>query len=186
MAVSVARRLFTVTEYERLGEAGVLNEDDRVELIEGEILTMSPIGSPHAACVNRLNAALTRILGQTAIVSVQNPIRLSEYSEPQPDIALLRPRADFYASGHPTPADVLLIMEVAESSLAYDRDLKIPAYAQAGIPEVWLWDLEDGVVSRYSRLLNGKDRDVQRAQRGESLTSTVIPNLTLSIDHILG
>src|ERR671938_544657 len=141
MSVQVAKRCFSVDEYYRMGEAGILTEDDRVELIEGEIIEMSPIGSRHAACVNRLNTLLGRHLRQTAIVSVQNPIRLDAYSEPEPDVALLRPRADYYESGHPTPADALLIVEVADTSADYDRIIKLPLYAKAGIPEAWLVDL---------------------------------------------
>ncbi len=186
MSISIARRVFTVAEYERMGKAGILSEDDRVELIEGEIITKSPIGSRHAACVNRLNNLLAGAISQSAIVSVQNPFRLTDYSEPEPDIALLRPRADFYASNHPTPADVLLIVEVAETSLEYDSGVKIPLYAQVIIPEVWLADLEHQVIMQYTRPSAGTYQEVRQIRRGESLISSVFPDLELSVDKILG
>jgi Uma2 family endonuclease len=138
MGVQVQRRLFTVEEYHRMAEAGILSEDDRVELIEGELVTMSPIGSRHAACVARLTALLFPVGGR-GILWVQNPIRLGARSEPQPDVALLRYRPDFYASAHPGPEDVLLVVEVAETSADADRSLKIPLYARYGIPKPGWW-----------------------------------------------
>jgi Uma2 family endonuclease len=132
-----------------MARAGILRPGDRVELIEGEIIDMAPIGSRHAAAVKRIARALDRSIGEGAIVSVQNPVRLDQFSEPQPDIALLRPRADFYAGAHPGAADVLLIVEVADSSLGYDRDNKLPLYAHHGIPEVWLVDVENRNFTVY-------------------------------------
>jgi len=142
MRAVVKRRPFTAEEYHRLLEAGILREDDRVELIEGEILEMSPIGSRHAAAVKRLNHLFHELLGDRCLLGVQDPIRLGPYSEPQPDLTLLRPRPDFYAEAHPGPGDVLLLVEVMDTSQAYDREVKLPLYARAGIPEVWLLDLE--------------------------------------------
>lgn len=142
MSAEPKRRRFTVDEYHAMARAGVLTDDDRVELLEGEIVEMTPIGAGHAACVKRLNRLLTKGSGDGAIVSVQDPVRLSTFSEPEPDLALLRPRDDFYAEGHPGPDDVLLLVEVAESSLTYDRDRKLPLYARSGVPEVWIVDLE--------------------------------------------
>src|SRR5580704_10507425 len=132
MSVQVERRVFTVEEYHRMAEAGILSEDDRVELTDGEIIKMSPSGSRHVACVNRLNAVLTSAIGRAAIVSVQNPFAVNDYSEPQPDIVILKPRNDFYAHSLPTAQDLLLIIEVADTSLSYDRNVKVPAYARAG------------------------------------------------------
>jgi Uma2 family endonuclease len=129
-------------DYERMVQAEILGEEDRVELIDGEIIDMPPIGSPHGGAVNRIANRLTRAFAETdAIVATQNPLRLSDFSEPEPDTALLRPRDDFYAKRHPRPEDVLLLIEVAESSLHYDRDKKLPLYARAGIAECWLVDL---------------------------------------------
>jgi Uma2 family endonuclease len=133
----IPRRRFTIDEYHRMGEAGVLSEDDRVELLDGEIVQMTPIGAPHASCVDRLNALLARRLGKSAIVRVQNPIILDRRSEPQPDLALLAPRSDFYSGAHPRPRDVLLAIEVMDASRGYDRTLKLSLYARAELREVW-------------------------------------------------
>ena len=167
-------------------EAGILSESDRVELIDGEVIEMSPIGSRHAACVNRLTMLLTSKLGQTAILSVQNPIRLDEYSEPQPDLCLLQPRADFYAQGHPAPADVLLVAEVADSSVGFDREVKLPLYAQALIPEVWLVDLQADAVEIYSQPSGGKYQKSREIKRDEIITSETIPQLSLDVNAVLG
>jgi Uma2 family endonuclease len=141
MAVEVLRRTFTVEDYHRMAQAGILTEDDRVELLEGEIVEMTPIGPRHAACVNRLSQLFSDRLQGRALVSVQNPIHLSELSEPQPDLALLRPRPDFYAEAHPRPSDSLVVLEIAETSAEVDREKKVPLYGQAGISETWLVDL---------------------------------------------
>ena len=186
MAVQLLRRSFTVAEYHRMAEAGILREDDRVELVEGEIVQMTPIGSRHAACVMRLVQLLSRQLGQGVLVNVQNPIRLGEYSEPQPDVTLLRFRPDFYAQSHPGPTDVLLAVEVAETSAVYDRDVKLPLYARAGIPEVWLVDLSaEGMEVHRDPTAQGY-RQVRRVGRGERVTPGVFPELDLAVDDILG
>ena len=186
MAVQLLRRSFTVAEYHRMAEAGILREDDRVELIEGEIVQMTPIGSRHAACVMRLIQLLSRQLGQGVLVNVQNPIRLGEYSEPQPDVTLLRFRPDFYAQSHPGPTDVLLAVEVAETSAVYDRDVKLPLYARAGIPEVWLVDLSaEGMEVHRDPAAQGY-RQVRRVGRGERVTPGALPELDLAVDDILG
>ena len=131
----------SASEYHRMGELGVLGPELRTELIDGEIIEMPPIGHPHAGTVDLIADRLRDAVGKQALVRVQNPIWLDDYSEPLPDITLLRPRPDYYRNAHPSPSDVLLLIEVADSSLAYDRDVKLPRYALAGIPEVWLVDL---------------------------------------------
>ncbi len=186
MSVQIARRFFTVDEYHRMGAAGIFSEDDHVELIEGEILKMSPIGSRHAASVNRLNTLFNNLLGARAIVSVQNPILLNDFSEPQPDIALVKPRDDFYAQALPTAADVLLIIEVADTSVDYDRDIKLPAYARSGIPEVWLFDLPAETVGAHTELLNGSYRTVRSYRRSDSITPLHFPDLSIEVASILG
>ncbi|HJR08660.1 MAG TPA: Uma2 family endonuclease [Pyrinomonadaceae bacterium] len=186
MSVQIARRHFNVTEYYRMTEAGILSESDRVELIDGEVIEMSPIGSRHAACVNRLTMLLTGKLGQTAILSVQNPIRLDEYSEPQPDLCLLQPRSDFYAEGHPTPVDVLLVVEVADSSVGFDREVKLPLYAQVLIRELWLVNLQADVVEIYSQPSGGKYQKSREVKRGEVVKSETIQQLSLDASHVLG
>jgi Uma2 family endonuclease len=164
---------------------GILAEDERVELLEGAIYPMSPIGSWHAACINRLVAFLIRALGQRVIVSPQNPIRLSDESEPQPDIAVLRPREDFYAGALPRGEDVLLVVEVAEASLFFDRAVKLPLYAKAGIPEVWLVDLKHEVVERHTRPLHGRYAEAATFQRGEVIDSPTL-GLSIAVEDILG
>ena len=149
VALPLARWKFSVDDYARMAEAGILGEDDRVELVEGEIVQMAPIGPLHAACVKRLNRLFTSRFGDDVVVSVQDPIRVGWMSEPQPDVALLRPRRDLYSGGHPGPADVLLVVEVSSSTSAFDRQVKMPLYAQGGIPQAWLVDLAAGVVEVY-------------------------------------
>jgi Uma2 family endonuclease len=139
--LSVRKHRLTVADFHKMGEAGIFSEDARVELIEGELFDMPPIGSGHASVVMIFIHLFTRAVGDLAIVGAQTPIILGEESEPQPDIVLLKPRNNFYASSHPTPEDVLLLIEVADSSTRYDRSIKIPLYARYCIPEVWLIDL---------------------------------------------
>lgn len=144
MAIESTRRLFTVSDYYRMGDAGVFGPDERVELLEGEILRMNPIGPRHANCVDRLNHLFVSLLGDRAQVRIQNPVRLSEVSEVQPDVALVRRDRD--EAAHPGPSDVFLLVEVADSSVAFDRQVKLPRYARAGIPEVWIVDLTAAAV----------------------------------------
>ena len=185
MPVERTRRAFSVSDYYRLAEIGVLKEDDRVELIEGDIFEMSPIGKRHAGCVLKISTQLSRRLGDSALVNVQNPVRLNDFSEPQPDVAVLKPRADFYAEAHPTPDDVLVVVEVADATVRFDRGVKVPLYARAGVPEVWLVDLERDEVEVYSRPANGVYQDVRRAGRGQQLSSQHLPSLALSVDDVL-
>ncbi|OLE52008.1 MAG: hypothetical protein AUG51_20095 [Acidobacteria bacterium 13_1_20CM_3_53_8] len=184
MSVQIARRHFNATEYYRMMDAGILSESDRVELIDGEVIEMSPIGSRHAACVDRLNKLLNRL--EDVIVRVQNPIRLDDFSEPQPDITLLQLRTDFYAQGHPTPSDVMLVIEVAESSTEFDRVVKLPLYAESLIPEIWLINLPDERVEIFSSPTHGIYQNSQELRRGDSIASHTISTLVLSVDAVLG
>jgi Uma2 family endonuclease len=143
-------RHMTVDDYHRLGHTGVLLEDDRVELIDGEVVAMSPIGSRHASAVTSLVHMLVKAVGDRALVWVGNPVELSDLSEPQPDFALLKPRVDRYAGSLPQPADVLLLIEVADSSLRFDRTVKMPLYARHGIAEYWLVDLDHRSIVAFS------------------------------------
>lgn len=186
MSVQIARRHFNVTEYYRMAETGILSESDRVELIDGEVVEMSPIGSRHAACVDRLNQVFCLLLGKHLIVRVQNPVRLDEYSEPQPDLCLLQPRADFYAQAHPTPADVLLVVDVADSSAGFDREVKLPLYAQASVPEVWLVNLPAETVEIYAQPSAGKYQKSREFKHGEIISSETISQLSLAADAVLG
>jgi Uma2 family endonuclease len=186
MSVQIERRWFSVSEYDRMIEAGILPEDDRTELIEGDIVKMSPIGRSHAACVKRLNTFFSRLAGQDPLVSVQDPVRLNDFSEPQPDVALLKWRSDFYAESHPTPADVLLIVEVADTSVETDRAVKVPLYARALIPEVWLIDLAREVIEVYARPVGGAYQQSREAKRGDGLALESLPALKLRVDDVLG
>ncbi len=182
MSVVRARRLFTVDDYHRMIEAGILGEDDRVELIEGEIVTMSPIGPPHAWYVDRLALLLFLALGVRAIVRVQNPIELRPLSEPQPDLALLRPRS--YLKRHPRAKEVLLAIEVADSSLLYDRNTKVPLYAAKGIRETWVVDIRKRVVEVYRNPTAGGYKTKERRGRGDTLTIAALPGVKLKVDEI--
>jgi Uma2 family endonuclease len=149
MPVDLPKRTFTVGDYYKMAEAGIF-ERERVELVEGEVVKMTPLGSRHAACVTRLNRLFSRLLGQEALLRVQDPVRISDRTELEPDLAVVRYRRDFYAGAHPTPVDTLLVVEVSDSSLAYDRDVKMPIYARAGIPSAWLIDLAGQEVTVHS------------------------------------
>lgn len=186
MSVPLKRYQFNVAEFYRMADAGILTPDDSVELIEGEIIEMSPTGSPHAACVDRINRLLNRLVGDAAIVRVQSPIRLNDFSEPQPDLALLRPREDFYARAHPTPGDVLLVVEVADTSAGYDRGVKVPLYARSGIREMWLVDLSREKIEVYARPVGGSYQQSAEVGRGESVTSAAVPGLALAVEEIIG
>jgi len=189
MALQPSARLFTVDEYYRMAEAGILGEDDRVELIEGEIIQMSPIGPLHANEVNHLNRLISQRFSGVAWVSIQNPIRLSKRSEPEPDLALVRTEQDrgsSYAVSHPTPADVFLVVEVAHHSAEYDLGRKSRMYARHDIPELWVLDL------RSDRLVVNRDPTPQGYAttrilvRGESISTLAFPEITLTVDEILG
>lgn len=186
MTVAVARRPFTVDEYQRMRTAGILREDDRVELIDGEVREMSPVGPLHAAIVRRLNLLLHQSLAGSHVVSVQDPMQLSDYSEPQPDVAVLRARADFYADAHPTAEDVLLVIEVSDASLAYDREEKLPRYAQSGVPEVWLVAVDRREVEQYADPSEGRYRVAQVWGRGQTVTSASLPTLAVAVSDVLG
>jgi Uma2 family endonuclease len=186
MSVQIARHTFTVAEYRRMGEAGILTEDDRVELIEGEIAKMSPIGERHAACVGWLTRTLTLLLQHVALVWSQNPIELDDYSEPQPDVVVLKPRDDFYRNGHPKPEDVLLVIEVSDSTLAYDRQIKVPLYARAGVPEVWIVNLSDERVETFAEPSGGAYSVAASYSRDEDVQSYALCDLNLGVSEILG
>jgi len=186
MSSRPAKKWFNVTDYYRMADTGILTGKDHVELIEGEIIKMSPIGSRHAACVNRLTAYLHAVVQNAAIVSVQNPVHLDEYSEPEPDLTLLKPRKDFYANAHPLPADVLLIIEVSDTSFEYDRDIKLPLYAKAGIPEVWLIDLQNEKIEIHRQPVANRYKISTAHKRGASFQSAAIADASIVVDKILG
>lgn len=181
------RRLFTVAEFERMAELSILADQERVELIEGEIVVMSRIKSRHARCTSVLARDVILGLGKRAYVSVQNPIRLSDMTEPEPDLAVARPRDDEYATAHPTPADLLLVIEVMETSADYDRRVKPPLYAREGIPETWLVDLDEPpLIEVYRRPNNGRYTEMQTYFPGQTIAPEAFPDVVLAVDDILG
>jgi Uma2 family endonuclease len=185
MAMELQRYRFTVDEYHKMGEAGIFDEDDRVELIDGEIIEMSPINPPHAWCVTRLNKLFVLGVGDEAIVNVQNPIYLDDGTEPQPDLSLLKP-IDFSGSkNHPGPSDILLVVEVAESTLGSDRKHKVPRYARAGIPEVWLINVKKAAMEVYSEPEDGKYQSVRMVGPGQTITLTMLPDVSIQTDGFL-
>lgn len=180
------RRKFTVAEYHKLVDAGVLGERDRVELIAGEIHTMSPIDAIHAAHVKRLNQILGQLLDERCLIGVQDPILLDNRSEPEPDISLLRWRDDYYAQAHPSPADVLLLIEVANTSASYDRNVKLPNYASAGISEVWIVNIKRQIVEQYTQPDGDEYTNRRIIKRGTISTTHPELHVTLPINTILG
>ncbi len=185
-ALALRRPRLTVDEFHRMGESGVLAPESRVELIEGEVIDMAPMGSRHAAAVRMLNQRLVRACGNRAIVSCQLPLRLSAASEPEPDLMLLVPRADFYAEHHPVAADVLLLIEVADTSLAYDRDVKLPLYARHGVAEVWLVDLENHRVQFFSRPVGEGYRDISVSEIPRAASAAALPGVPLDLTGLFG
>ncbi len=186
MTTQPQRRTFTVGEYYRMAEANILTEEDRVELIAGQIVAMSPIGSRHAACVKRLNLLMGKMVGDSMLIGVQDPIALDAYSAPEPDLVLLRPRTDFYAAAHPSPGDVLLAVEVADTSADYDRAVKLPLYAQAGLPEVWLVDLPKGRIEVYAQPQGAAYQQRVEVAADALIASPTIPQLALAAADVLG
>lgn len=180
------RHRLTVDDYYRMAEVGILAPEARVELIDGEIIDMAPPGSPHAAAVLYLTEVLVRAVEGRASVLVQNPVCLSEYSEPQPDLALLRRRDDFYRERHPRADDVLLIIEVAATSLRFDRETKIPMYARHGIPEMWLVDLGGRRLSRYRAPQHGSYTLVDEPDLGTALEVAAIAGVAVDLRRLLG
>jgi Uma2 family endonuclease len=175
----------TVDEYERMVDSGALTENERVELIRGEIVPKMPIGPKHAACLKRLIRLLSRRLGDSAIVGSQDPVRLID-SEPEPDISLVRPRSDFYASGHPRPDDIFLITEVADSSLDDDRNIMRPLYAEAGIAEFWIVNIPEERLEVYrGPRPDGRYSDVQTLGRGQSTGILGLPGIVVGVDEVL-
>ena len=169
-----------------MAEQGMFRPDERVELIDGEIFTMSPVGSLHVRCVNFLNDFLVRKLGESFLVSVQNPIISANDTEPQPDLTVLRRKTDLYIGNLPTGRDTVIVIEVADSTASFDRNRKFPKYAEAGIQEAWLVDLKRDAVEVHTDPGPNGYGVVKTLRRGERLSSSVIASIDLSIDDILG
>lgn len=181
----LTRRRFTLDEYHRMAESGILSEDDRVELVYGEIVEMSPINVPHALCVNLLNKLFSRQVPDDFMVSVQNPIYIDDANEPQPDLAILKPGGYMEKLQHPSAEDIVLLVEVADSTVQTDRRDKMPLYARAGISEAWIVNIPQKVVEIYRDPQNGKYRSVQRAGRGQSIAPNAIADVVVRVEDFL-
>jgi Uma2 family endonuclease len=180
------RHWLTVDDYYRMAEVGILDAEARVELIDGEIIDMAPPGSPHAATVHFFMEAFFKAVEGKATVLAQNPVRLSQYSEPQPDLALLRRRDDFYRERHPQPDDVLLIVEIAASSLRFDRDKKTPLYARHGIPETWLVDLDGRRLFRHRAPQNGTYTLADEPDLGSPVAVSALAGVVVDLRRLFG
>ena len=180
------RRRFTVAEYYALAEIGILAENDRVELLDGDLIVMPPIGDWHAASVKFFNNTMLPPLQSRAMIAVQDPVRLDEHSEPQPDVMLLRWRDDFYGGGHPGPADVLLLIEVSDTTVEYDRNAKLPRYARSGIPEVWIVNRPARRIEGYSEPSGDAYTTVRYAGPGETIAPQAFPDIVLEVNRIIG
>ncbi len=176
---------FTVEDFQRMGNSSLFRKNERVELIEGEIITMTPIGNRHAGCVLYLSHIFARKLGNRALVNVQNPLELDEFSEPQPDITLLKPREDFYREGHPRPGDVFLIVEVTASAEDYDRDIKLPLYARHGIPEFWIVDLLRKIIEVYRDPAGQQYQSRTNSKPGDMISTQTFPDVSFSVQDIV-
>src|SRR5678815_2066561 len=181
----VERRRFSVDDYYRMADAGILGDCERVELIDGEVVTISPIGRRHSACVSSANQALFLAVGTSVIVQPQGSVRLDRFNEPQPDLMLLKARNDFYASEHPSPSDVLLIIEIADSSLRYDEEIKARLHAAWGVPEYWLADLKANALWRHLSPVDGVFTQITQLRRGESIAPRLLPSCAMLVDAFL-
>ena len=183
MPATITTKRFNVDEYHRMAEAGILGREDRVQLIDGEVVVMAAIGSSHVAAVSRLTRLFSRACDDQ-IVQVQGPVRLGVWSEPEPDICILRPKDDYYEAAHATPKDVLLVVEVSDTSVAFDREVKLPLYARAGIVEYWIVDVNARSVEVHLDPGPEGYRRFAEFLRGESLTPAALPDVTLRVDDI--
>ena len=179
------KRKFTVAEYYRMAEVGILHHTERVELLDGEIIVMAPIGIPHATGVRRMERVLHQALGDAAAISVQNPVHLDDHSEPEPDIALLRFREDDYATAHPGPADTLVVVEVSDSTLDFDREIKSKRYAAAGIPEMWVMNLPGDCIDRLDQPGPAGYARHTVFRRGDKISPATLPDLELAVANLL-
>ncbi len=170
---------WTVGRYHRLTEEGILEEDDKIELLNGQLIKMSPVGILHAACVKKLRKLLGKILPDEIVIGIQDPVILNDLSEPEPDISILRPKDDFYADDKPQSEDIFFLIEVADTSLEKDREVKLPLYARAGVPEVWIVNLAEKTVEQYQQPDKEGYRSVGVFRKGQSLSNDLIPDISV-------
>ena len=183
---TVRPKRFRVDEFRKMTEAGILPEESGWEVIDGYLIDKMTIGSKHASIVKRLNNLLAAAVRDNAIISVQDPIHIDDYNEPEPDVAILKPRQDFYAESHPGPQDVLLLIEVSDSTIKYDRDIKINLYANAALVEVWIVNLAEETIERYSSPAHGRFGSIETFTSGDSITSISLQDLSLNVSDIIG
>jgi Uma2 family endonuclease len=183
---SIIKKLFTVDEYHRMWDAGILPEEKRFELIRGEIIEMPNPKPPHSGRVNRLNHLFSSRLRDSVLVSVQNPSSIDDMSEPVPDVSLLKPRSDFYSERHPLAEDVLLVVEISDSTFRFDSKIKAPLYAEAGIREYWILNIRSNALEVYTLPVLGKYTQHQILKHGETISPQAFPKISFSIEEILG
>jgi Uma2 family endonuclease len=183
---TITRKRFTVDEYHRMWDVGIFPEDKRFELIRGAILEMPTTKPPHSGRVNRLTSLFTSRFGDSVIVSVQNPTSIDDYSEPVPDVSLLKPRADFYEQSHPLPSDVLLVIEVSHTTLRFDTKIKGLLYAEAEIPEYWILNIPQNVLEVRREAANGRYTHQEVLRHGQTVSPLRLPDMSFWVDEILG
>lgn len=185
-----ARLKLTLAQYRAMGEHGILPRGLRVELIDGEIIEMAPIGPPHAGILNRINQLLVRLCEGRAVISPQHPLEVDEHNEPEPDLCLLRWRDSFYADRHPLPSDVLLLIEIADSSLRYDRTTKLALYARAGVPRYWIVDVNDWSIVEFTEPRGARYRNERRLRPGDRIAlgdpGSSLEGLAIDAGQVLG
>lgn len=186
MAIQTLKRKITVNEFQLMAKTGILDEKERLELMEGEIITMTPIGDNHARCVLFLTNFFAKKLIGKVMINVQNPLQLDTISQSQPDITLLRPRSDYYQSKSINPDDILLLIEVADSSIKYDRQIKAPFYAKHGISELWIINLENQTVEIYRDPQSDGYKDCHTFHPGDKIAPKAFPAFSMSVKDILG
>jgi Uma2 family endonuclease len=182
--VQLLRKKFTVVEFQQMAESGIIQDEDRLELIEGELIEMGKIGKKHAACVDRLNDLFRDKFGKRVLVRSQNPIELSSYSQPQPDLAILRRKDDYYETGHPQPKDIFLLVEVADTTIESDREIKVPLYARHGVFEVWLVNLNDQVIEVYREPNSSGFQYRETLAQGQTISPIFFSDIGIVIDEI--
>ena len=186
MQIEATKKLFTVDDYYRMAEFGILSPEDRVELIDGEIIEMSPMGTRHISCVMRATQAFSGAFKGKAMVSVQLPLRLSNYTEPEPDLTLLKSRADFYAAQKPAAKDAYLVLEVSDTTLDFDRNVKLPRYAAAGILEVWIANLQEDLLLVYREPSGNSYKTNRILRRGDPISVAAFPEVVFKVEDFLG
>lgn len=182
----LTRRRISVDEYMKMAEVGILKESERVELIDGDIIEMSPIGNPHEARTSGTNRLLAPLFIEgRAVLRVQGHVRLDENNRPEPDLALLKWRDDLYVNQSPAPEDILLLIEVSDSTLSYDRTVKLSLYAHFDIPEVWIENIPDGVVEAHTNPVEGEYTESRTYRPGETITPSAFPDISLSVSELI-